>query len=80
MDYPREGLEMREWMDLQIWKQRHEEMMREVEQNRLAKALRQSRKKRRTGANNRALSLAWELKRIAGRLLKLLRSLKRAGQ
>lgn len=67
-------------MDLQIWKQRREEMMREVEQNRLAKALRDSRKKQRTGANNRASSLAWELKRIAGRLLKLLRSLKRAGQ
>ena len=71
---------MREWMDLQIWKQRLEEMMREAEQNRLAKALRESRKKRRTAANNRASSLAWELKRGAGRLLKLLRSLKRAGQ
>ena len=71
---------MREWMDLQVWKQRREEMVREVEQNRLAKALRESRKKRRTGANNRASSLVWELKRGAGRLLKLLRSLKRAGQ
>ena len=79
MDYPREGPELREMMDLQVWKQRREEMMREVEQNRLAKALRDSRK-RRTGANNRASSLAWELERIAGRLLKLLRSLKRAGQ
>ncbi len=66
-------------VDLQIWKQRREEMMREAEQNRLAKALRESRK-RRTGANNWASSLAWELKRIAGRLLKLLRSLTRAGQ
>ncbi len=69
---------MREWMDLQIWKQRHEEMMREVEQNRLAKALRESRKRR--GTEGRASFLVWELKRIAGRLLKLLRSLKRAGQ
>lgn len=42
MDYPRKGPEMREWMDdLQIWKQRREEMMREVEQNRLATALRE---------------------------------------
>jgi hypothetical protein len=78
MDYPREGPEMREWMDSQIWKQRREEMMCEVEQNRLAKALRESRKRR--GAEGRTSSLAWELKRIAGRLLKLLRSLKRAGQ
>ena len=70
---------MREWMDdLQIWKQRREEMMREAEQNRLATALRESRKRR--GAEGRASSLAWELERIAGRLLKLLRSLKRAGQ
>ncbi len=67
-------------MDLQVWKQRREEIMHEVEQNRLAKALRDSRKKRRAGANNRASSSAWELRRIAGRLLKLLRSLKRAGQ
>ncbi len=70
---------MREWMDdLQIWKQRREEMMREVEQNRLATALRESRKRR--GAEGRVSSLAWELERGAGRLLKLLRSLKRAGQ
>lgn len=65
-------------MDLQTWKQRREEMMREAEQNRLAKALRESRKRR--GAEGRASSPAWELKRIAGRLLKRLRSLKRAGQ
>ena len=50
----------------------------EVEQNRLAKALWEARKRR--GVEGRASSLAWELKRIAGRLLKLLRSLKRAGQ
>lgn len=60
-------------MDLQVWKQRRVEMMREVEQNRLAKALRESRKRR--GAESGASSLAWELKRIVGRLLKLLRSL-----
>jgi hypothetical protein len=58
---------MREWMDLQIWKQRREEMMREAEQNRLGKALRDSRKRRGAG---RAWAPAWELKRIAGSLLK----------
>lgn len=69
----RDELEMGEMMDLQVWKQRRVEMMREVEQNRLAKALRESRKRR--GAESGASSLAWELKRIVGRLLKLLRSL-----
>ncbi len=64
-------------MDFEIWKQRREEMMREAEQNRLAKTLRESRKWRGAG---RASPLAWELKRVTGRLLKLLRSLKRAGQ
>ncbi len=65
---------MYEIMDLQIWKQRREEMLREAEQNRLAKALRDSRKRRGSG---RASFLAWELKRIAGRLRKLLRSLRK---
>ncbi len=67
---------MREMMDLQVWKQRREEMMREAEQNRLAKALRDSRKKRRGAGRAWALAwaLAWELERLAGRLLKLLRS------
>ncbi len=65
---------MYEMMELQIWKQRREEMMREAEQNRLAKALRDSRKRRGSG---RASFLAWELKRIAGRLRKLLRSLRK---
>ena len=69
----RDELEMGEMMDLQVWKQRRVEMMREVEQNRLAKALRESRKLR--GAEGGGSSLAWELKRIVGRLLKLLRSL-----
>jgi hypothetical protein len=81
MDYPRgrKGTEVRETMDLQIWKQHREEMVREVEHNRLDKALRNSRKRRGAGrarapawAITRAL--AWELKRLAGRLLKLLRS------
>jgi hypothetical protein len=62
-----------EMMDFQTWKQRHQEMMREAEQNRLAKALRVSRKRR-----GQVSTLAWELNRAAGRLLKLLKHLKRA--
>ncbi len=57
-------------MDFEIWKQRREEMVREVEMNRLAKALRASRKRRAVvDATNRTLALTWELKRVAGRLL-----------
>ena len=68
---------MREMMDFQIWKQRREEMMREAEQNRLAKALRDSRKRRGSG---KVSALAWELKRIAGSLRKLLRTSRKVGQ
>ena len=57
-------------MDFEIWKQRREELVREAEQNRLAKALRQSHKRR---GSDRTSSPVWELKRIGGRLLKLLR-------
>jgi hypothetical protein len=68
---------MRESMfDFEVWKQHREEMMREVEQDRLAKALRDSRKRRGSG---RVSSPLWELKRIVGRLLKLLRNLRNAG-
>ena len=68
---------MRESMfDFEIWKQHGEEMVREVEQNRLAEALRDSRKRRGSG---RVSSPVWELKRIVGRLLKLLRNLRNAG-
>jgi hypothetical protein len=56
-------------MDFQTWKQRHEEMMREAEQNRLGKALRDSRKRR---GSVRVSALTWELNRAAGRLRKLL--------
>ncbi len=70
----REEPKVREMMDLQIWKQRREELSREAEQNRLAKALRESRK--RHGAGRESV-LAWELKRGAGCLRKLLRSLKK---
>jgi hypothetical protein len=64
-------------MDLQDWEQRREEMLREARQNRLAKALRDSRERRDAG--RASSSLAWELRRIAGRLLKLLRALRNAG-
>jgi hypothetical protein len=65
--------ERREMMELQVWKQRLEEMMREAQQDRLAKALRESRKRRDgTGqVSSLASSLMWEIKRIAGRLRKL---------
>jgi hypothetical protein len=66
---------MHENVDFQIWKQRREEMQREVELNRRAKALRATRK-RRTG---RRSVLAWEMKRYAGGLLKLLKALRSAG-
>jgi len=62
-------------MDYQIWKQRYEEMLHEVEFNRRAKALRAPRKRR---AGRRA-ALVWEIKRHAGRLFKLLRTLKNSG-
>ena len=66
---------VREMMDSQTWKQRHEETMREAEQSRLANALRDSRKRHGSG---RVSALAWELNRAAGRLRKLLNYLKRA--
>jgi hypothetical protein len=58
-----------EMMDSWIWKQRREEVMREVELNRLSKGLRATRK-RRAG---RRSTLVWEIERQAGRLLKFLR-------
>ena len=56
-------------LDLQLLKRRREEMMHEAQQNRLAKALRETRKRR--GGAGLASSLAWEIKRIAGRLRKV---------
>jgi hypothetical protein len=53
-------------MDYRIWRQRHEELLREAELSRRAKALRATRKR---GAGRRS-TLAWEIKRQAGRLLK----------
>ncbi len=56
-------------MGLEFAKLRREEMLREAEMSRQAKALRAARK-RRTG---RRSALLWEMKRYAGRFLKLLR-------
>ncbi len=62
-------------MDFQSWKQCREEVMSEVELNRLAKRVRATRK-RRAG---RRSTLVWEMKRQAARLLKLLKTLRNAG-
>jgi hypothetical protein len=61
-------------MDFETWKQRREKMIREVEQNRLAKGLRASRKRHGSG---RVSAPVWELRRATGRLLKLLRLLRK---
>ena len=67
---------MQEMMDYQIWKQRRQELLREVGRNHLVKTLRATRK-RRAG---RRSTLAWEIKRQAQRLLKFLRkTLRSAG-
>ena len=66
---------MREMMSLELAKQRREELLREAELSRRAKALRAARKR---GAGRRS-ALVWEMKRQAGRLLKVLRSLRNAG-
>lgn len=58
-------------VDLEVWKQRHEELIREAERHRLAKRLRDSRKRSNSG---RVSTLTWELKRGAGNLLKLLKT------
>jgi hypothetical protein len=66
---------MYEMMSLELAKQRHEERLREAELSRQAKALRAPRK-RRAG---RRSALVWEMKRYAGGLLKLVRTLRNAG-
>jgi hypothetical protein len=74
IESPKKGGErrMREMMSLELAKHRREEVLREAERNRLVKALRAARKRR---ASRRSV-LVWEVRRIAGRLLKLLRFLK----
>ena len=60
---------MQQTIDYQLWKQRREELLREAEMNRQARALRATGKRR---ACRRSV-LAWELKRHAGRLRKRLK-------
>ncbi len=63
-------------MSLELAKQRREELLREAEMRRQAKALRATRKRR----DGRRSALVWEMKRYAGRFLKLLRrALRKAG-
>jgi hypothetical protein len=66
---------MQEMMDLQLLKQRREEMLREAELNRQAKALWALGK----GRARRRSALVWETNRHAGRLFKLLRFMRNAG-
>ena len=66
---------MQEMMDIQLVNQRREEMLREVELHRQSKALRAAGK----GRAGRRSALVWEMKWHAGRLLKLLGTLKNAG-
>jgi hypothetical protein len=54
-----------------VWRQRREETMQDAERDRLVRALLADRKKR----NKRTFSLAWELRRMAGLLLKSFRRL-----
>jgi hypothetical protein len=71
-----EPRKMHEMMSLELARQRREELLREAEMGRQAKALRATRK-RRTG---RRSILAWEMNRQAQRLLKFLRrTLRKAG-
>ncbi len=66
---------MHEMMDFQLVKQRHAAMLREADMSRQAKVLRATRK----GRDGRRSALAWELRRHAGVLLKLLRTLRNVG-
>jgi len=66
---------MHEMMSLELAKQRREELLREAELNRRAKAVRATRKRR----DGRRSALVWEVKRHAGGLLKLLRVLRNVG-
>ena len=61
-------------MGIQPVRQHRDELLREAERNRQAKVLRAARK-RRAG---RRSGLVWEINRHAGRLFKLLRTLRNA--
>ena len=64
---------MQEMMSLELAKQRRDELLREAEMSRQAKALRAARKRR----DGRRSALVWEMKRYAGCFLKLLRRILR---
>jgi hypothetical protein len=53
----------------QLWRQHHEDLMREAETRRLAKALRKGGER----LPRRIPALAWELRRHGGRVPKFLR-------
>ena len=61
--------ELHELMSLELARQRREELLREAESRRRAKAWRATRKRR----DSQTSILVWEMKRHAERLLKLLR-------
>ena len=61
-------------IDPQLIKQRREELLREAEMDRLARALRAADNRR--AHVKRVSALAWEWKRIAGRLLKIMKASK----
>ena len=66
---------MHDLIRLELATQRHEELLREAEMNRRARALRATRKWREGWRS----ALVWEIKRYAGSLLKSLRALRKVG-
>ena len=69
---------MYETMNLEVFEQRREEMLREAGLSRLMKVLRAERK--RPAASVWASTEAWELLRVGGLISKFFRMLRRAGQ
>jgi hypothetical protein len=67
-----ERTKVQEMMNWEAWQQHREEMVREVELDRLAMALRTGRKTR----GSRVFLLTWELRRTAGLLLKFAKTFK----
>ena len=62
---------MNEIMNPYVWRQRREETMQDAERDHPVRTLLTDRKK----STNRTFSLAWELRRMAGLLLKSFRRL-----
>lgn len=63
-------------INLQLVKQRREDMLREAQMSRRTRALRATSEPRA----GRESTLAWEIKRHAGRVLKFLRASRNAAQ